>query len=226
MRLIAAATAIFIIVLSSTAYAHQPRMVMDRHNSQNDPIFVESPEISKAYYGFLERQPDFYKIHSDSSFDFYAQILVPDVSPFNKNVFHVDVTNSNGTLVTMLDGSNHTWQKFHEDFGNDDYLAGPERRMVLPAGSYYMKVYNHDNEGRYSLAIGEVESFPIEEIVNSMLVVPQIGNRFFNEGPLQSISNMVGMSILIVVIGSISVFLAYKGMKRRKPKKRGSKRKK
>ena len=44
------------------AYAHQPRMVTDLDSSNTNPILIEEPEVSKAYYGRLENSPEFYAI--------------------------------------------------------------------------------------------------------------------------------------------------------------------
>lgn len=49
---------------------------------------------------------------------------------------------------------------FFEEFGRDDYPRGPEARVDVEAGVYLIKVYSADNQGMYSLAVGEQESFP------------------------------------------------------------------
>ena len=68
-------------VISGVALAHQPRLVGD-----DLVIKVEDPEISKAYYGTLKGEPAIYIIQSNEPFNFYLDLLVPDVEGVNKNV--------------------------------------------------------------------------------------------------------------------------------------------
>lgn len=53
------------------AYAHQPRLVTDLASSYTNPILIEEPEVSKAYYGRLEKTPEYYAISSNSEIDMY-----------------------------------------------------------------------------------------------------------------------------------------------------------
>jgi hypothetical protein len=196
--------------MSGIASAHQPRLVMDDNPTKENPIIVNDPEVSKAYYGEMNGSSEYYRIVSDEDFTLYLNVLVPDYLPFNTKIFSVDVRDSDGSLITMLDGSNSTWRKFHEDFGNDDYLMGPEKRMDLPAGSYEIRVFNHDNEGRYSLAVGEAEYFPPEEISNAALLVPQIKQRFFGASPLASVFNVSGAFFLVMMLIFAALFIVFR----------------
>ncbi|MBI4894734.1 MAG: hypothetical protein HY833_03290 [Candidatus Aenigmarchaeota archaeon] len=221
----AASFAISMLLIMGAADAHQPRLVMDENPTRESPVVVTDPTISKAYYGEMGGSSEYYKIVSDSDFVLYLNLLVPDYHPFNKRVFSADVRDSNGSLVTMLDGSNSTWRKFHEDFGNDDYLMGPEKRMDMPAGEYEVRVFNHDNEGRYSLVVGEAEYFPPGEISNAALLVPQIKQRFFGSSPLESVFNFSGALLVAGILAGAGVVLIFRKSLHRK-KTRTSKRKK
>ncbi|MCX6745115.1 MAG: hypothetical protein NTX82_06345, partial [Candidatus Parcubacteria bacterium] len=151
------------------ALAHQPYLI------QNSPevIKVPDPEVSKAYYSELKGQPQYYEINSPVDFALYVNILIPDVPQTTKNMLvEVFKDNEQGTKLYTLDGKGFTWQPFFEDFARDNYFKGPEIKAPAQAGIYLIKVSSPDNTGRYSLAIGEKESFPANEIVRSLLVLP------------------------------------------------------
>jgi hypothetical protein len=55
----------FVLFLSICAVsAHQPRLEVGVNSSLTNPIVVQNPEISQAFYGNLNGQPDYYKITS------------------------------------------------------------------------------------------------------------------------------------------------------------------
>ena len=76
-------SSVFLIILlvlffsMSVASAHQPRLETDTNISMNNPIVVENPEISQAFYSTLKGSPDYYKISSDIPFKLYLNLLVP-----------------------------------------------------------------------------------------------------------------------------------------------------
>ena len=56
---------LFILFLSICAVsAHQPRLELGVNSTMTNPIVVQNPEISQAFYGKLNGQPDYYKITS------------------------------------------------------------------------------------------------------------------------------------------------------------------
>ena len=60
--------ALALIMVVSIADAHQPRIVFDNQTSPENPVKIEDPEISKAYYGILDGTPDFYDIEAHQPF--------------------------------------------------------------------------------------------------------------------------------------------------------------
>ena len=67
-------------LLPSLVFAHQPRVVINRET------VVPNPEVSKAYYGKLTGEPDVYVIKASEPFDFYVNVLVPDIAGQKKDV--------------------------------------------------------------------------------------------------------------------------------------------
>ncbi len=151
------------------SYAHQPKLIK-YSPTESKPHLVEYPEISKAYYGKLSGNPHYYKIESEKDFLFYTGILSPKINE-NYTWLSIDVLDKNKKIIFQADGSIHNWKPWYEPYARDWYWKGPEiggdlntetgfkKSFPLKAGSYLIKVYNKNNNGNYSLAVGEAEFF-------------------------------------------------------------------
>jgi hypothetical protein len=193
---------LLLFISASEAYAHQPKLVMDKNASKENPIIVEEPEISKAYYGRLKGNPDYYKIISTKPFRLYLGLLLPNISGDEMNFVSAQVRDSSGKQILLLDGNKLSWNPFYEKFGGDWYLEGPEATMNLPAGAYFIEVYNRTNRGKYSLAIGDIESFPPLEIIKTIVLLPVIKERFFNKSIFLPFLFFIG---IILTSGTITL---------------------
>jgi len=162
------------------SFAHQPRIVFDASHTQENPILVTNPEISQAFYGNLHGQADVYHIQMTSGFLLYVNIVVPELSG-QRTDFIVDIIKGNDAVYTRMDGTRAKRTPFYEEFAGDNYLKGPEREQEVSAGEYTIKVSNPDNQGKYSLAIGKIESFPPNEILKTFHALPILKTEFFNK---------------------------------------------
>lgn len=180
----------------STVSAHQPRLISDQASSANAPTIIEEPEISKAYYAQLEKSSEYFRIDSNKEFGLYLSLQVPDITVQNTNL-SLELIDSSDLQLIYLNGSQHRWEKFHEDFGNADYLSGPSISMVLPSGSYVIKVSGEPNT-KYVLVSGQKEEFPVSEFLNSLFLVPMINQEFFGMGVFQSMTNIFGILFLMI----------------------------
>ena len=156
-----------LIFISCTLEAHQPKLVYQSPTKEN-PFIVNDPEISKAFYGQLKGEPHYFKINSDTQFLFYAGILSPKVNDTYQSL-SLDVIDENNTILFQSDGESFQWNAWYEPYARDYYWKGPEigtdtntefkTSLLLSGGNYFIKVYNKNNQGHYSLAIGEAEFF-------------------------------------------------------------------
>lgn len=193
---------IIIIFLSiSMVFAHQPRLASDTSSISN-PIVVKNPEVSQAFYGNLNGSPAYYKIESNSSFRFYVNILVPDNPGSGEQLMSVEILDSSGKTIALLDAKNSTWTPYFEEFGGDNYLKGPEFNQTKPAGTYYLKVFNDNNKGKYSLAIGDIETFPPGETANALILLPILKADIFQVPVAELFIQFLG---LILAMGTFLV---------------------
>lgn len=185
---------LIVFLFPLTVFAHQPR------GESGNQIVVTDPEVSKAYYSKLEGKPHVYSITADKPFELYVNILVPDIEGQQKNISAVIVKdgNVNNPLAT-LDGLQFGWKKFFEEFGNDTYWMGPEYKANVEAGHYEISVYSSSFTEKYVLAIGQIESFNLNESVNALTLIPQIKSKFFNESPANFIFSPFGWGLVLIM---------------------------
>jgi hypothetical protein len=206
---------VFFLILISwplTVLAHQPRIV------ESEKIIVTKPEISKAYYGNLSDKPHTYIINASSAIDLYVNILLPFSEGPEKNVL-VKIFKDDQSLVS-LSPSKEDWKQFFEPFGQSMYWKGPEFKIRADAGKYKILVQSRDNNIRYILAIGEIESFDGIEGLKAILVIPKLKRNFFKESPVSFILSPLGwgyillLKILALLLGwVISKVLKVSGIK-------------
>jgi hypothetical protein len=176
------------VLASTSAWAHQPVLNDDVQYTLADPYVVQEPEISKAIYAELTGRPHYYQIHSDVPFDFYAGVTAPKVDGCELETwFSFEVLASDLNVIAVADGESFEWWSWFEEFGRQWYWVGPEigenflSNREYPAGTYYIRVFNADNVGKYVLAIGDVESFTPAVIGRAMRIVPEINERFWGD---------------------------------------------
>ncbi len=176
-----------LLTLATPVMAHQPVVGAGASYSLEAPFEVEYPEISKAFFAKLEGQPHYYRIVSTTPFRFYAGITAPKIGdcPLEQR-FSFDVLDAGLNRIVAADGEAFDWWPWYESFGKKWYWVGPEvgasfkSDRVFPAGTYYIRVFNAKNAGRYVLAVGDVESFPIDVIVKTMIMLPGINRDFWD----------------------------------------------
>jgi hypothetical protein len=172
---------LILAIVLATGYGHQPRFIMGQIPTRDNPIIVKQPTISKAFYGELKDTAAYFKVVLHDTLSIYLNLLVPDIDTFRDYKFSADLLDSAWNLICRLDSGQAAWKPFYEKYGKDNYLMGPETRVPLKAGTYYIRVFNAVGAGRYALATGEKESFPLLEIWRAIRVMPKLKKHFFNK---------------------------------------------
>jgi hypothetical protein len=187
---------ISVLILVGTeqnAVAHQPVLATDTFRTREQPYEIEEPEISKAIYSELTGSPHFYRVHSDTSINFYAGLTKPklDDCPVGKK-FSFDVLDETFALINEVDGSTFEWWPWYEKFGRQWYWVGPEigkdfqHTEVFDAGTYYIRVHNASNQGQYVLAVGDIESFGVGVVARMIRDLPKINRKFWKNADCDS----------------------------------------
>jgi hypothetical protein len=204
---------LFVLFFSICAVsAHQPRLEVGVNSTLSNPIVVQNPEISQAFYGNLNGQPDYYKITSTKPFNLYANILVPQAPGISPDFVSAQITDSSGKTIAMLDGTKSQWMPMFEEFGGDYYLQGPQFSQNVSAGTYYIKVFNQNNTGKYSLAVGSIESFPPDESLKALINIPLLKEQIFGKPVTSLFFEFLG---IVLALGTIMVLFAMLIMSRK-----------
>jgi hypothetical protein len=204
---------LFILFLSICAVsAHQPRLELGVNSTMTNPIVVQNPETSQAFYGNLNGQPDYYKITSDKTFELYVNILVPQSPGISSDFVFANITDSSGKTIAMLGGNQSDWTPMFEEFGGDYYLQGPSFDQNVSAGTYYVKIFNANNTGKYSLAIGSIESFPPDESLKALISIPLLKEQIFGKPVTTLFFEFLG---IILALGTIMVLFVMTFMARK-----------
>ena len=177
-----------ILLVSLPVDAHQPVLSNTSANTFKAPYIIEEPEISKAIFSELKGEPHYYRIDSDSKFKFYVGITVPKIDncPLTEK-FSFEVLDENFKLIERKDGENFNWWPWYEKHGEKWYWIGPEigekfkSNRVYKEGTYYIRIFNRYNSGRYVLAVGDTESFPFTVIIRMLFTMPKINSAFWDD---------------------------------------------
>ena len=201
-----------LFALIQTAQAHQPRIVEDEITE------VKNPEISQAFYGELDGRPELYRITMDREFELYLGILVPDIENIDKDVGFT--VYKDGEILWNFDGLEHEWIYFWEEFAGDGYFDGPELRsnekpeypkgIMVDGGTYEIKVYSPDNIGKYVLAVGTIESFPLDETINAIKTIPKLKSDFFGKPAISAFATKFSLFIfgpIIILLATVGIII-------------------
>jgi hypothetical protein len=182
-------TLVIATLLSVSAFAHQP--ILDKGklaNTQEEPYVIEKPEISKAVYSELTGRDHYYRIDSDTDFAFYAGITVAKVDDCRlQTVFSYEVLDADFNVIDQRSGEDFEWWAWYEEFGKKWYWVGPEigkdfaSDRTYDAGTYYIRVFNKDNQGPYVLVVGDIEKFTLPVIARTLVTLPTINNKYWDD---------------------------------------------
>ncbi len=193
-----------------SAKAHQPNFI-----NQQKEVEIKNPEISQAFYGFLDGQPITYSIKSSSPFTLYTQLLTPDIATSKNNLFLKIKNNENGLILANLDGLNFKWERWYEEYGGDWYWKGPEFKKNIDAGTYLLTISNPSNTGEYVLVVGETESFPASQMPKMFSNLLKIKTEFFKKPWYSVFQNKIGgylglmVLILIAIITGVTFLIKF-----------------
>jgi len=126
-------------ILFWLCFAHQPRLVYKIDLPASNPLQIENPNISQAFYAELKWTPEYYSFSFDKSYTWYTSIVIPMISWATKD-FSFELQ-KNWTTIIMSWWTNFQRWEFYEEFAWDQYFQGPEFKQLLGTGDYLIKVF-------------------------------------------------------------------------------------
>jgi len=179
---------LIIAALPHAVWAHSP--VLNDGSiamTKAEPYLIDEPQHSKAIFSELAGQPHYYRIDSDVPFNFYVGITAPKLDDCELGqTFSFDVLDADFKRVDGRDGSTFEWWEWYEKFGKKWYWVGPEigaefkADRQYQAGTWYIRVFNKGNTGKYVLAVGDEERFGLGTILKMRGTVKEINEIFWN----------------------------------------------
>ena len=197
---------LLIVWFWGVSFAHQPRIVWESVHDESNPILVQNPTISQAFYGILSGTADVYQIQTETGILLYANLVVPDLSG-QRTDFVMEISDGSARS-TKINGKK--WQRsgFYEEFAGDMYLQWPVWEQKVDPGTYTITISNPGNQGKYSLAIGKMESFPVNEILHTFKVLPTLKTDFFDKPVWMVVYNKIWLrmgELLLVIAGLVLI---------------------
>lgn len=194
-------------------WAHNPRIVRDQNNSIENPIVVQEPENSQAFYAELKWKSDFYKIVSDTGFLLYLSLTVPAIS-WSKQNYWMIVKDDLWNILTDINWTNLKRKGLYEKFAWDLYYQWPEFQKNVWFWVYYVQIYSPDNLWKYVLAVWKLEIWPFSEIWNTLKVLPQLKSYFFEKSLFTIFFNYIWLSLLFsFMIVGLLILIVYRAIK-------------
>lgn len=196
-------SALLISILNVSA--HVPEIVDNEKNFMDEPVPINNPEVSKAFYGQLKGSPHRYLIESDEPFNLYVSLLAPYVGQEETSDLEFHIMKDGEKIVTMH--GHDEWEKWYEQFAGDWYLQGPVYEAQVSPGTYIIEVHSESNTETYSLAVGRIESFGLLDLVKVVFYVPLIKALYWG--------NYVNLAFYTLAVIAIAWWLRRRRIKAR-----------
>ena len=202
-----------------TIAAHQLIFSDGNNTTMENALYIPDPQISWAMYGELENNVLFYKFDADQREPLYASLVIPaldgleNFSPSLAIIAHQQniamISSHTGekntdvpfglpdgyqAIVFDYDGK-PTANVFYEPFTQVNYWERQEiRSESMNPGTYYLAVFDTTENGKFTLAVGEIEDFSDANFFDSFIRAWFETKIFFNDYLTAAIS------IVIVII--------------------------
>ena len=207
-----------------TVDAHQLIFSDGNNITIENALYIPDPQISWAMYGELENNVLFYKFEADQREPLYASLVIPaldgleNFSPSlaiitqQQNIAMISshtgekntdvpfaLPNGYQAIVFDYDGKS-TGNVFYEPFTQVNYWERQEiRSESVNPGTYYLAVFNTAENGKFTLAVGEIEDFSKANFFDSFIRAWFETKIFFND----YLTAVISIIIVIIVFAGI-----------------------
>ena len=210
---------IFLIALPPV-YAHKPLQSDGSNTTFENALIIPDHKISWAIYEELDPyQTKFYSFDAKKGESFYSSIVIPklerlenykpSMALIGKGIEIQNIPElterlpDGGKVVFNYDGVIPS-EEFYEPFGQATYWERQEIQITIPQdGMYYLMVFDKQGfGGKYSLAVGKIESFSFIDFI-TILPTAWLDTKFFFEdyvSPLIFFLLVFGIPIGVILL--------------------------
>ena len=223
-QLIIFLTVVFLFFNADTAFAHQLIFSDGKNTSLENSLFIPDSQISWAMYGELENNVLFYKFEADQKEPLYVSVVIPmleGLDDFSPSLAIITQHQNIGTL------SSHTGEKntsvpfalpdgyqaivfdydrkitanvFYEPFTQVNYWERQEVRIdSINPGIYHIAVFDTSENGKFALAVGEVEDFSNANFFDSFIRAWFETKIFFEDYLTATVSIVIVIAIFSAI---------------------------
>nr|AIE99101.1 hypothetical protein [uncultured marine thaumarchaeote KM3_105_E03] len=217
-------TVVFLFFNADAAFAHQLIFSDGKNTSLENSLYIPDSQISWAMYGELENNVLFYKFEADQKEPLYVSVVIPmlegleDFTPSlaiiaqHQNIgmlsFHTGEKNTSvpfslpdGYQAIVFDyDSNLTANVFYEPFTQVNYWERQEVKIdSINTGAYYLAVFNTSENGKFALAVGQVEDFSNANFFDSFVRAWFETKIFFEDYLTATVSIVIVIAIFSAI---------------------------
>ena len=207
-----------------TVDAHQLIFSDGNNITIENALYIPDPQISWAMYGELENNVLFYKFEVDQQVPLYASVVIPALNGLENFSPSLAIITQQQNIAMI---SSHTGEKntdvpfvlpdgyqaivfdydgkstdnvFYEPFTQVNYWERQEiRTESINPGTYYLAVFDTTENGKFTLAVGEIEDFSKANFFDSFVRAWFETKIFFND----YLTAVVSIIIVIIVFAGI-----------------------
>ena len=217
-------TAVFLFFNADTAFAHQLIFSDGKNTSLENSLYIPDSQISWAMYGELENNVLFYKFEANQKEPLYVSLVIPmleGLENFSPSLAIITQHQNIGTLSShtgekntsvpfaLPDGyqaivfdydSKTTANVFYEPFTQVNYWERQEVRIdSINPGTYYLAVFDTSENGKFALAVGEIEDFSNANFFDSFVRAWFETKIFFEDYLTATISIVIVIAIFSAI---------------------------
>ncbi|NWK06037.1 hypothetical protein HX827_01680 [Marine Group I thaumarchaeote] len=175
---------LFLFFNVNEAFGHQLIFSDGMNTKIDNSLYIPDPQISWAMYGEVKNNVLFYKFDADQKEPLYASIVIPaleGLEEFHPSLAIISERQNIGLISLQVDENNtdlpfelpekfsaivfdyydnFPGRVFYEPFTQVNYWERQEIRIHhINPGTYYLAVFNTSENGKFTLAVGEIEDF-------------------------------------------------------------------
>ena len=207
-----------------TVVAHQLIFSDGSNTTMENALYIPDPQISWAMYGELENNVLFYKFEVEQKEPLYASLVIPALDGLENFSPSLAIITQQQNIAMI---SSHTGEKntdvpfalpdgyqaivfdydsktianvFYEPFTQVNYWERQEVRIdSINPGTYYLAVFDTSENGKFTLAVGEIEDFSNANFFDSFVRAWFETKIFFEDYLTATVSIVIVIAIFSAV---------------------------